>query len=194
MHAEDDQLTIESDAVGLAKATSGRLRGIAVVDPAVPADDLRELDRAGVVGIRLNLVGQPLPDLAASEWKGLPANVKAMGWQVEVQRNASDLAALAPQLLDHGVTVVLDHYAPPDAKLGVADPGFQSVLKLGATKNVWVKISARTATVLRARASRKRLIRCFAMPTASIAYCGAATGRTRRQRRVMRRIANFSTR
>lgn len=166
MHAEDDQLTIESDAVGLAKAISGRLRGIAVVDPAVSTDELRELDGAGVVGIRLNLVGQPLPDLAA----------------------------LAPQLLDHGVTFVLDHYALPDPKLGVADPGFQSVLKLGATKNVWVKISARTATVLRARASRKRLIRCFAMPTASIAYCGAATGRTRRQRRVMRRIANFSTR
>lgn len=124
------------------KQTSGRLRGIAVVDPTVSTDELRELDRAGVVGIRLNLVGRPLPDLAASEWKGLLANVKAMGWQVEIQRNASDLAALAPQLLDHGVTVVLDHYALPDPKLGVADPGFQSVLKLGATKNVWVKISA----------------------------------------------------
>lgn len=124
------------------KQTSGRLRGIAVVDPTVSADELRELDRAGVVGIRLNLVGQPLPDLAASEWKGLLANVKAMGWQVEIQRNASDLAALAPQLLDHGVSVVLDHYALPDPKLGVTDPGFQSVLKLGATKNVWVKISA----------------------------------------------------
>jgi predicted TIM-barrel fold metal-dependent hydrolase len=68
--------------------------------------------------------------------------VKAMGWQVEIQRNASDLSVLVPQLLDHGVTVVLDHYALPDPKLGVADPGFQSVLKLGATKNVWVKISA----------------------------------------------------
>lgn len=75
MHAEDDQLTIESDAVGLAKAISGRLRGIAVVDPTVSTDELRELDRAGVVGIRLNLVGLPLPDLAASEWKGLLANV-----------------------------------------------------------------------------------------------------------------------
>lgn len=122
--------------------TGGRLRGIAVVDPAVSADELRELDRAGVVGIRLNLVGQPLPDLAASEWNGLLANVKAMGWQVEIQRNASDLAMLAPRLLDHGVTVVLDHYALPDAKLGVADPGFQSVLKLGSTRNVWVKISS----------------------------------------------------
>jgi predicted TIM-barrel fold metal-dependent hydrolase len=134
--------TDNSYLVDCLKQTKGRLRGIAVVDPAVSADELRELDRAGIVGIRLNLVGQPLPDLVASEWKVLLANVKSMGWQVEIQRNASDLAALVPQLLDHGVTVVLDHYALPDPKLGVADPGFQSVLKLGATKNVWVKISA----------------------------------------------------
>lgn len=134
--------TDNSYLVECLKQTSGRLRGIAVVDPTVSTDELRELDRAGVVGIRLNLVGRPLPDLAASEWKGLLANVKAMGWQVEIQRNASDLAVLAPQLLDHGINVVLDHYALPDPKLGVADPGIQSVLKLGATKNVWVKISA----------------------------------------------------
>ena len=134
--------TDNSYLVNCLKQTNGRLRGIAVVDPTVSADELRELDRAGIAGIRLNLVGQPLPDLSAAEWKGLLANVKAMGWQVEIQRNASDLAVLAPQLLDLGVTVVLDHYALPDPKLGVADPGFQSVLKLGATKNVWVKISA----------------------------------------------------
>lgn len=134
--------TDNSYLVDCLKQTGGRLRGIAVVDPAVATDELRRLDRAGVVGIRLNLVGQPLPDLAAAEWKGLLANVKAMGWQVEIQRNAADLAMLVPQLLDHGVTVVLDHYALPDPKLGVADPGFQSVLKFGATRNVWVKISA----------------------------------------------------
>lgn len=134
--------TDNSYLVECLKQTSGRLRGIAVVDPAVSADELRALDRAGIVGIRLNLVGQPLPDLASAEWKGLLANVKAMGWQVEIQRNASDLALLVPQLLDHGVSIVLDHYALPDPKLGVADPGFQSVLKLGATRNVWVKISA----------------------------------------------------
>lgn len=134
--------TDNSYLVDCLKQTGGRLRGIAVVDPAVATDELRGLDRAGVVGIRLNLVGQPLPDLAAAEWKGLLANVKAMGWHVEIQRNAADLAMLVPQLLDHGVTVVLDHYALPDPKLGVADPGFQSVLKFGATRNVWVKISA----------------------------------------------------
>ncbi|MCP3409602.1 amidohydrolase [Bradyrhizobium sp. CCGB01] len=134
--------TDNSYLVECLKTAGGRLRGIAVVEPAVTADELGALDRAGVTGIRLNLVGQPLPDLAAGEWKALLGTVKSMGWQVEVQRNASDLALLAPRLLDHGVTVVLDHYALPDPKLGVGDPGFQSVLKLGPTRSVWVKISA----------------------------------------------------
>ncbi|WP_027576444.1 amidohydrolase [Bradyrhizobium sp. WSM1743] len=134
--------TDNSYLVECLKQANGRLRGIAVVDPAVSANELRALDRAGVAGIRLNLIGQPLPDLAAGEWKALLGNLKVMGWQVEIQRNASDLAVLAPQLLDHGVTIVLDHYALPDPKLGVADPGFQSALRLGATTNVWVKISA----------------------------------------------------
>lgn len=134
--------TDNSYLVESVKVAGGRLRGIAVVDPGISMGELRVLDRAGIVGIRLNLVGQPLPDLAAPEWRGLLAAAKSMGWQVEVQRNASDLAALVPQLLDHGVTVVLDHYALPDPKLGVADPGFQSVLKLAASRNAWVKISA----------------------------------------------------
>ncbi|MBR0973553.1 MULTISPECIES: amidohydrolase family protein [Bradyrhizobium] len=134
--------TDNSYLVECLKQAGGRLRAIAVIDPTITADELRALDRAGVVGIRLNLVGQPLPDLGAAEWKALLAEVKTMGWQVEIQRNATDLAVLAPQLLDRGVSVVLDHYALPDPKLGVDDSGFRSVLKLGATRNVWVKISA----------------------------------------------------
>jgi len=83
-----------------------------------------------------------LPDLSAPEWKALLANLKSANWQVEIQRNASDLVGLVPKLLDAGVSVVLDHYTLPDPKLGVDDPAFQSVLKFGATGRVWVKISA----------------------------------------------------
>jgi predicted TIM-barrel fold metal-dependent hydrolase len=134
--------TDNSYLVECLKATNGRLRGIAVVDVAVAADELRALDRAGVAGIRLNLVGQKLPDLTSPDWTALLAQIRTLDWQVEIQRNAGDLAALAPTLLDQGVKVVLDHFALPDPKLGIDDPGFQSVLKLGATRNVWVKISA----------------------------------------------------
>ncbi|UGA47983.1 amidohydrolase family protein [Bradyrhizobium quebecense] len=134
--------TDNSYLVECLKATNGRLRGIAVVDVAVAAEELRTLDRAGVAGIRLNLVGQKLPDLTSPDWTALLAQIRTLDWQVEIQRNAGDLATLAPQLLDQGVKVVLDHFALPDPKLGIDDPGFQSVLKLGATRNVWVKISA----------------------------------------------------
>ena len=122
--------------------TGGRLRGIAVVEPTISSQDILALDKAGIVGIRLNLVGQQLPDLSAPEWKALLANLKSANWQVEIQRNASDLVGLVPKLLDAGVSVVLDHYTLPDPKLGVDDPAFQSVLKFGATGRVWVKISA----------------------------------------------------
>jgi predicted TIM-barrel fold metal-dependent hydrolase len=134
--------TDNSYLVECLKQTNGRLRGIAVVDPTVSSEEIAALDKAGVVGIRLNLVGQSLPDLAAPEWKALLANVKAANWQVEIQRNASDLVGLGPKLLDNGIAVVLDHYALPDPKLGVDDPAFQSILKFGSTGRVWVKISA----------------------------------------------------
>ena len=122
--------------------SGGRLRGIAMVEPTISSQDILALDKAGIVGIRLNLVGQQLPDLSAPEWKALLANLKSANWQVEIQRNASDLVGLVPKLLDAGVSVVLDHYTLPDPKLGVDDPAFQSVLKFGATGRVWVKISA----------------------------------------------------
>ena len=38
-----------------------RFRGIAVVQPTIRSDELRALDEAGVVGIRLNLIGAPDP-------------------------------------------------------------------------------------------------------------------------------------
>src|SRR3954453_3718265 len=46
-----------------------RLRGIAVVAPETAPNELRRLDRAGVVGLRLNLIGQPDPDLTNETWR-----------------------------------------------------------------------------------------------------------------------------
>jgi predicted TIM-barrel fold metal-dependent hydrolase len=124
------------------KAAAGRLRGIAVVDASMSAGELDTLDKAGVVGIRLNLVGKALPDLKAPEWTALLGEIKRRGWQVEIQRGASDLAMLVPPLLDGDITVVLDHFALPDPKLGISDPGFAALLKLTSSRKLWLKISA----------------------------------------------------
>jgi len=123
-------------------AAKGRLRAVAVVEPTIPFDELRRLRDAGVVGVRLNLIGKPTPDMAAPEWRTHLAALARLGWQVEVQAPAAVHATLAPTLLDSGVSVVLDHFGLPDPTLGVDDPGFRKILTLGATRRLWVKLSA----------------------------------------------------
>jgi predicted TIM-barrel fold metal-dependent hydrolase len=123
-------------------AAGGRLRGVAVVDPAVSPDELARLDRAGIVGMRLNLLGRPLPDFAQEPWPALLAEVARLGWQVEIQRAAADLADLVPRLLDVDLSIVLDHFALPSSDLGIEDPGFQRLLTLGGSRRIWVKLSA----------------------------------------------------
>ncbi len=128
--------------VACLKQAGGRLRGVAVVEPGIGLAELRNLDAAGVVGMRLNLLGQPLPDLDTTLWASLFDAVKGLDWHVEVQRDASGLARLVPQLLEAGLTVVLDHFGLPDPDAGAGDPGFRAVLQFGRSRNVWVKISA----------------------------------------------------
>lgn len=119
-----------------------RLRGIAVVDPAViEEDELAAFDQQGVVGIRLNLAGLPLPDPTSPPWRKLLAWLAAHRWQVEVHREIKDLSPLVNQLLDGGVNVVLDHFGRPDPARGREDPAFQQMLSWGASRRLWVKVS-----------------------------------------------------
>jgi len=52
------------------KAHPNKLKGIAVVDPNISDTMLEELDDAGVVGIRLNLIEKTLEDYSTPLWQG----------------------------------------------------------------------------------------------------------------------------
>ncbi|WP_353172259.1 amidohydrolase family protein [Paracandidimonas soli] len=119
-----------------------RLRGVAVVDAACTEDELDRLALAGVVGIRLNLVGLPLPDLGNTQWRSLLSRVAARGWHVEVHRAAADLPLLIPHILKTGGHVVVDHFGRPDPVAGEEDPGFRYLLSQASEGRVWVKLSA----------------------------------------------------
>ena len=122
--------------------SGGRLRGVAVVDPETDLGKLEGLDRGGIVGIRLNLIGKPVPDVRTGAWRDLMTACRKLDWQVEVYDDAQRLPQSLPALLDADVKVVVDHFGKPDPKQGVEDPGFKYLLGLGATRRVWVKLSA----------------------------------------------------
>lgn len=127
--------------VSVLRAHRQRLRGIAVVAPGVSRQELDALQAAGVVGIRLNLVGLPAPDFASPGWSALLAEVRARDWQVELHQLAQELKPVMDPLLAAGVKVVVDHFGRPSAALGVDDPGFRYLLSQAQTGRVWVKLS-----------------------------------------------------
>jgi predicted TIM-barrel fold metal-dependent hydrolase len=118
-----------------------RLRGIAVLAPEAEVGTMRDLAEAGVVGLRLNLIGRPDPAFSTPVWQSHLARVKDLGWQIEVQAEARRLAGLLPPLVEAGIPVVVDHFGRIDPALGIADPGFGQLLGFGAGGRVWVKLS-----------------------------------------------------
>ncbi|MFG0232398.1 amidohydrolase family protein [Achromobacter sp. 413638] len=134
--------TDNSHLVAALRAAAGRLRGVAVVSPDIAAADLLALAEAGVAGIRLNLIGLPLPALDQPAWQELLAHVNTLGWHVEVHLQASRLPAIMPALLAAGCRVVIDHFGRPDPALGIADPGFAYLLRQADSGQVWVKLAA----------------------------------------------------
>ncbi|MCJ2012422.1 amidohydrolase family protein [Methylobacterium sp. J-076] len=118
-----------------------RLRGIAVLAPEAEAGAMRDLAEAGVVGLRLNLIGRPDPAFATPVWRAHLARVRDLGWQIEVQAEARRLAGLLPPLIEAGVPVVVDHFGRIDPALGLADPGLAALLGFGPGGRVWVKLS-----------------------------------------------------
>lgn len=118
-----------------------QLRGVVVVDRDITHDTLQAMARQGVVGVRLNLVGQPLPDFGEPGWAVFFQRLVELGWHVELHRELDDLPHLVRQLLPFGVKLVIDHFGRPDARRGVDQPMFGTLLALGASRQVWLKVS-----------------------------------------------------
>ncbi len=123
------------------KQAPQRLRGVAVIDPSAPETFLAQLNTEGIVGIRLNLIGAPDPQLKSAAWQAALTRLQALGWHVELHVEARRLPALLPPLLEAQVNVVVDHFGRPNPELGVDDPGFTALLTAGRTRRVWAKIS-----------------------------------------------------
>ncbi len=124
-------------------ALGDRGRAIAVVPLDVAGDELLRMKKAGVRGVRLNLV------TLASRHSGDPAAllpayarlVAPLGWHLQVFAGPQALLALEPAIARCPVPVVIDHMGSPDAAQGVDQPAFRALLGLLGKSHVWVKLA-----------------------------------------------------
>jgi predicted TIM-barrel fold metal-dependent hydrolase len=123
------------------KQLGKRGRGVPIVDESVTDRDLTMMDRAGCRGIRLLAIGEDVDGARKSlEWAG--RRFKASGWSVSTPGALlARLDALADTIAASPVPIVFDHFVGARAQLGVTQPGFQTLLKLLAEGNVYVKLS-----------------------------------------------------
>ncbi|MEM8853145.1 MAG: amidohydrolase family protein [Pseudomonadota bacterium] len=122
-------------------ASTGPLcpRAVVSVDASITDDALRALVAAGAVGVRLNAVNSGEEGVRAAS--PLLPRLAAHGLLVELQCPAGAIARLAPPILEHGLTLVVDHMGYPDVRQGVGAAAFKDVLALAKHPAVAVKLS-----------------------------------------------------
>lgn len=137
-YGTDNRLMLE-----VMKTDPTRFRGVAVIDDATTDEALREMDRLGVRGIRLNLVTEGTPDTAVvqAQVEKAAARIASLGWHLQIYAGVSVLGAVAPVLRGVGVPVVFDHMAGVRSADGLAQPGLRAVLDMLAEGAFWVKVS-----------------------------------------------------
>jgi len=139
LYGTDNSVTAQ--AVADLNALKGyAARGIGLVTDAATDADLDRLVAQNLVGVRLNYVHG-----GVLSWAGVQAmapRLAARGLHVQMLINTHrHMVELAPQIAALPVPVVLDHIGWPDLALGPDEPGFQALLNLLKTGNVFVKLS-----------------------------------------------------
>jgi predicted TIM-barrel fold metal-dependent hydrolase len=120
-----------------------RLRATVIVPLDTDKATLARMAESGVVGIRLGFRRRTqLPDLGSEPYQRLFKCLADLGLHVELLAHGADLPALLPPIEASGVTLVIDHFADPDRRLGVESPGFIAALRSLDNGRTFVKISA----------------------------------------------------
>jgi predicted TIM-barrel fold metal-dependent hydrolase len=139
VYGTDNSCTL--DAV---KQLGSSARAIAVIDDKIPEAAIDDMDRAGVRGIRINLEtsGQVDPAVARQSFKAGVERIKGRkNWHIQVYARLSVIEATADLIAAAPMPVVFDHFGGAKAALGVAQPGFETLLKLLRSGTAYVKIS-----------------------------------------------------
>jgi 2-pyrone-4,6-dicarboxylate lactonase len=120
-------------------------RGVAVVDPAIAARDVEALHRAGIRGVRLNLVDrrEGRNAVPVEMVRALADRIAPFGWHIEFLVNLDEAPNFAGAVADLKVPIVLGHLGYPraGARAWIKAPGFQDLLALLAGGRCWVKLS-----------------------------------------------------
>jgi 2-pyrone-4,6-dicarboxylate lactonase len=119
-HGTDNAATLDAIA-----QSNGKARGVAVVDPAIPEDELRRLHDGGIRGIRFNFLKRLVDDAPKDKFLEVSRRLPA-GWHVVIYFEADILDELRPFMDAIPVPLVIDHMGRPDVTRGPDGPDMRA--------------------------------------------------------------------
>ncbi|MER6978114.1 amidohydrolase family protein [Streptomyces carpinensis] len=135
-HGADNSAMV--DAV---RASEGRARGIATVRPDVGESELRELDAAGVRGVRFNFVRRLVDASPQDDLRLIAEKIAPLGWHIVLYFESADLPDLEDFFASLPTALVVDHMGRPDVTRPVDGPEFSRFLRFVENNDVWVKVT-----------------------------------------------------
>lgn len=121
------------------------VRAVAVTDPAIAPGEIEALHRAGVRGLRFNVVDRhdhknvvPVEVLRA-----VAAKIAPFGWHIELLVNVDEAPDFAAAVAAIPVPIVLGHlgYPKSGARNWPAHPAFAGLLRLIDGGRCWIKLT-----------------------------------------------------
>jgi 2-pyrone-4,6-dicarboxylate lactonase len=135
-HGRDNSAMI--DAV---RAAGGRARGVVTVGPDITDAELRELDQAGVRGVRFNFLKRLVNTAPQDDLAAIAKKIAPLGWHIVIYFESADLEELEGFLGSLPTPLVVDHMGRPDVTKPVDGPEFTRFLRFVEHNDVWVKVS-----------------------------------------------------
>ena len=125
------------------KARGAPARGVAVIGPAATDRELRELAKAGIRGIRLNMAttGPVDPPAARERLQAALKRVQPLGWHIQIYANGAVVAAIKDLVLESSTPVVFDHFGGAQASAGAGQTVFPELIEMLRAGKAYVKVS-----------------------------------------------------
>lgn len=133
-HGTDNAATLNAIA-----AAKGKARGVAVVDPAIGADELQALHDGGMRGIRFNFLKRLVDNAPKDKFLEVARRLPE-GWHVVIYFEADILEELRPFMDAIPVPLVIDHMGRPDVSQGPDGPDMKAFRGLlDSREDIWFK-------------------------------------------------------
>jgi D-galactarolactone isomerase len=135
-YATDNRVTLDAIA-----QSGSQARGVAVVRTSVTDAELKALAAGGIRGIRFSLTTPSTAATTIDMIEPLSKRVAALGWHVQINMTADEIAAAEALWSRLPSPIVFDHIGHIPGPAGTRHPAYAVILRLIDKGRTWVKLS-----------------------------------------------------